>query len=95
MKILTVKKLEELLTTSDVSIKSRTKAFDPYSGGDPYIGKPLKAINIVVERHERYINVSWSNNEGDPNISVNDENQEINFIYDSSDSDYSYTLYID
>lgn len=32
---------------------------------------------------------------GEPSFLVNDENTPINFIYDNTDSEYSYRLYTD
>jgi hypothetical protein len=42
--------------------------------------------------HNQY-SLSWSTDEGDPKISVSID-QEIDFISESSDSEYEYKLYI-
>ena len=51
-----------------------------------------KQYNEKMVENNQY-SLSWRTNEGDPKITVSID-QEIDFISDSSDSEYEYKLYI-
>jgi len=51
-----------------------------------------KQYNEKMVDHNQY-SLSWSTDEGDPNITVSID-QEIDFISDNSDIEYEYKLYI-
>ncbi len=96
MKILTVKELKALIDSNQEHlIKCDVKTYDPYSGGEPYIDTAEFCRNFKIKEYKSYILVELSNDMGDPEFCVSNENEPIDFKYDNSDSDYSYRLYIE
>ena len=91
MKILTVKLLKELIAADKVSkIKGKCKIIK-----DRTSIQPTKDIcHFDMKYGAGFIRLTWSNDMGDPCVSVLDENQPINYLEDCGDSEYQYLLYI-
>ena len=92
MKIVTIKILKELIELNKVSdVKMKTKIIKDIS----YIENTIGLFDFNIKEFNGYISLEWSTNDGNPSIELRNENQEINFISDSSDSEYKYLLYLD
>lgn len=92
---LSVKELIDLIESGNISqIKMRTKYVASHDGGRSSIEDTIGLSNFNVVLRTYGYSISWSTEEGDPNITLQNGNDLINFIPDNSDSDYLYMLYV-
>ena len=99
MKILTLNMLRELIASGKTNkIKMKTRYIAHHDHCRTSTDKTNIEGNFKITEYtdpQPFWILEWSTDEGDPNISLHSEEQEINFISDSSDSDFEYLLYID
>ena len=97
MKFLTLSELIDLISKGDTSnIKMKTKIMkdstyfhDNESCYDFVVLLSTTSIGTI------YYIVAWSSSEGDPEIELSELSDKIKEVYDSSDSEYAYSLYLD
>lgn len=92
MKILTIKLLNALISGNNAHrIKGRCKIIKDRT----YVQETKDICNFDIKYGAGYIRLQWSDDMGDPCVSVQSENQPINFLENCGDSEYQYLLYID
>jgi len=92
MKILNIKTLKELISLNKIDeIKMKTKVIKDI----PYVENTFGSFDFNIKNYDKYISLEWTTDDGNPSICIENENQEINFISDSSDSEYEYLLYLE
>lgn len=98
MKILTINILRELISsgnTDKIKMKTRYIAHHDHCRTSTDKTKIEGGFKITAYTDPcPFWILDWGTDEGDPSISLHSEDQEINFIADSSDSDFEYLLYI-
>jgi hypothetical protein len=103
IEILTIRKLKELIEsgeTEKIKMKTKTIAFhDNYRThtNDTKLANNRLIKNggfeIIPSQNGGYI-LQWHTEEGDPRISLRNEDEKINFIEELCESEYQYLLYI-
>lgn len=94
--ILTVVMLQDLIDTNKThKIKGDSRVVYSHDNGRKSHSKPKDLRDFRVTWNNTYWNITWSDDEGDPDISLNNANDLIKNIGHNSDGDYQFTLYIE